>query len=87
MTFLYRRNVPLLHTSRYVIAHDQFYQAFPYVSTAKDKHWVRRPGYEATSNPDLLIPVLFACSMCRGCCACSVVSAASDKHLGKKAWV
>jgi len=26
---LYWRNMPLLHTSRYVIAHDQFYQAFP----------------------------------------------------------
>jgi len=25
----------------------QFYQAFPHVSTASNKCWVRRPGYEA----------------------------------------
>ena len=51
---LYRRNVPLLHMSRYVTACDQFYQAFPHVNTASNKHWVRRPGvrrpgYEASS--------------------------------------
>ena len=34
---LYRRNVPLLHTSRYVIARDSVYQAFPRVSIASDK--------------------------------------------------
>jgi len=33
---LYRRNVPLLHTSYHVT---QFYQAFPRVSTASDKRW------------------------------------------------
>ena len=32
-------NVPLLHTSRYVTARDQPYQAFPHVSTASDKRW------------------------------------------------
>jgi len=35
---LYRRNVPSLHTSptfRYVIACDQYYQAFPHVSIAQ----------------------------------------------------
>ena len=36
---LYRRNVPLLHTSRYVIPRDSVYQAFPHVSTASNKHW------------------------------------------------
>jgi len=36
---LYRRNMPLLHMSRYVTARDQFYQASPHVSTASDKHW------------------------------------------------
>ena len=39
---LYRRNVPLLHTSRYVTACDQFQQAFPRVSTASDKRWVEK---------------------------------------------
>jgi len=47
---LYRRNVPLLHTSRYITARDSVYQAFPHVITASDKRWVRRPGYEATSE-------------------------------------
>ena len=28
----------------------QFYQAFPRIITASDKRWVRRPGYEATSE-------------------------------------
>ena len=38
---LYRRNVPLLHTSRPGTSYHvtQFYQAFPCVSTASDKHW------------------------------------------------
>jgi len=44
---LYRRNVPLLHTSRYVTACDSVLP-FPRISTASDKHWLRRPGYEAT---------------------------------------
>ena len=35
----YRRNVPLLHTSRYVIPRDSVYQAFPRISTASDKRW------------------------------------------------
>jgi len=35
-----RRNVPLLHTSRYIIA--QFYQTFPHVSSAGDKHWGKK---------------------------------------------
>ena len=42
------RNVPLLHMSRYVIARDSVYQAFPRVSTASDKTGVRRPGYKAS---------------------------------------
>ena len=44
---LYRRNVPLLHTPRYVTAHDQFYQAFPHISMEVTNTGVRRPGYEA----------------------------------------
>ena len=28
----------------------QLYQDFPRVSTASDKHWARRPGYEATTT-------------------------------------
>ena len=36
---LYRGNVPLLHTSRYIINVTQFYQAFPCVSAASDKCW------------------------------------------------
>ena len=38
---LYRRNVPLLHMSRYIITHDQSYQAFPYISTSyiSISHW------------------------------------------------
>jgi len=42
LRFLWK--VALLHTSRYVIARDQFYQAFPRVSTDTG---VRRPGYKA----------------------------------------
>jgi len=26
-------------TSKYITAHDQFYQAFPHISTASDKCW------------------------------------------------
>jgi len=41
---------PHVHpTSRYTIARDQFYQAFPYVSIASDKHWGEKAwvqGYE-----------------------------------------
>ena len=43
----YRRNVPLLHTSRYVIARDQFYQAFPTLVLQATNAGVRRPGHEA----------------------------------------
>jgi len=45
---LYRRNVPLLHTSRYVIHMTQFYQAFPVLLLQVTNAGVRRPGYEAT---------------------------------------
>ena len=45
---LYRKKCatpPHIHlTSKYIVARDQFYHAFPCVSTASDKHWVRRPG-------------------------------------------
>ena len=44
---LYRKNVPLLHTSRYIIALDQFYQAFPKLIPQATNAGVRRPGYEA----------------------------------------
>ena len=46
-------NVPLLHTSKYITEHDQFYQAFPCVSTASDKHWGEKAwvrGYSAYSS-------------------------------------
>jgi len=36
---LYRRNVPLLHTSRYFTTRDSVLQAFPHISTASDKDW------------------------------------------------
>jgi len=36
---LYRRNVPFLHTSRYVIAHDSVIPGLPRVSIANDKRW------------------------------------------------
>jgi len=48
----YRRNVPLLHTSRYVIPRDSVYQAFPRVSTASDKRWGEKAwvrGYHSTA--------------------------------------
>jgi len=42
--------VPLHHTfykmSRYVTEHDQFYQASPCISTASDKCWGGRLGYQ-----------------------------------------
>ena len=45
---------PHVHsTSMYIPALDEFYQAFPRVSTASDKRWVRRPGYEASLNSHL----------------------------------
>jgi len=44
---LYSRNVPLLYTSRCVIARHLFHQAFPYVSAASDKHWGEKTWYEA----------------------------------------
>ena len=42
---------PHVHpTSMYITARYDFYQVFPcvYISTASNKHWVRRPGNEAT---------------------------------------
>jgi len=41
--------MPLFHTSRYVSAGIQFYQAFPHVSTASGKRWGEKAwvrGYE-----------------------------------------
>jgi len=42
-------NVPLflIHTSRYVTARDQCYQAFPRVSTASNKHWGEKAWVQA----------------------------------------
>jgi len=56
-------------TSLHVI---QFYQAFPHVSTASDKHWgekawVRRPGYEAKGHA-LLSDQSYAAALCENCC-------------------
>jgi len=48
---LYRRNVPLLHMSRYVTARDSVLPGLPRVSTAATNAGVRRPGYEATGYP------------------------------------
>ena len=39
LTCDFSRNAPLLHTSGYIIARDQFYQAFPCISTASDRCW------------------------------------------------
>jgi len=43
---LYGRNVPLLHTSRYVIPRDSVLPGLPPVSTASDNAGSRRPGDE-----------------------------------------
>ena len=51
---LYRRNVPLLHTSRYVIPRDSVLPGLPRVSTASDKCWGEKAwvrGYISTSIP------------------------------------
>ena len=54
---------PYIHpTSRYITAHNQLYQAFPCVSTATDKHWGEKVGYEANfsewvPNQSLYSPV------------------------------
>ena len=37
---------PLQSISGYIIAHDQFYQAFPILVLQTTNSWVRRPGYE-----------------------------------------
>ena len=54
---LYRMSgatLPHVHSAfMYIPACDEFYQAFPRVSTASDKRWVRRPGYEASLNSHL----------------------------------
>jgi len=47
---LYRRNVPLVHTSRHVTARDQFYQAFSRISTASNKRWGERHGDNELCN-------------------------------------
>ena len=43
---LCRRNVSLLHPSRYVTVRDQFYQAFPALVPQAKNAGVRRPVYE-----------------------------------------
>jgi len=52
---LYRRNVPLLHTSRYVIPRDSVLPGLPMQVT---KAGARRPGYEAV------------CVLCVRVCMC-----------------
>ena len=44
---LYRRNVPLLHTSGYIIARDQFTRLSPALVLQATNAGVRRPQYEA----------------------------------------
>ena len=58
----YRRNVLLLHTSRYVTACDSVLPVLPRVSTASDNTGVRRPGYEA------IVParICISSELCRG---------------------
>ena len=57
---LYSRNVPLLYTSRCVIARHHFHQAFPDVSTASNKYWG-----EKTSVPvKVSISFSVTCSVC-----------------------
>jgi len=51
---LYRRNVPLFHTSKYVIACDQFYQSSPELVLQATSADVRRPGYEARITKGLI---------------------------------
>ena len=72
LTYLwFSGNVPMLHTSRYVIVRDQFHQDFPCVSTASKKRWyvqgfvlqatntgMRRPGYEARVDMMYLTSIL-----------------------------
>ena len=48
---LYRRNVPLLHTSRYVIPCDSVLPAFPRISTASDKRWGEKAWVLGYCNP------------------------------------
>jgi len=45
---LYRRNVPLLHTSRYVTACDSGFTRSSALVLQATNAWVRRPGHEAT---------------------------------------
>jgi len=49
--------------SRCVIAHDQFYQAFPYISTASDKCWGEKAwvhGYLWLSYGSILAVLMMA---------------------------
>ena len=51
---LYRKNVPLLHTSRYVTARDSVLPGLPHVSTASDKCWGEKAwvwGYTLPTSP------------------------------------
>jgi len=47
---LFSGNVPLLHTSRYVIARDSVYQAFPTLVLQATNAGARKPWYEAISS-------------------------------------
>jgi len=42
----------------------QFYQASPHISTASDKHWGERPGYEATYHLYAFAPRLSGLVQC-----------------------
>jgi len=52
---LFSGNVPLLHTSRYIIPHDSVYQAFPRVSTASDKRWGEKAWVRGYLKPGIAI--------------------------------
>ena len=54
---LYRRNVPLLHMSRYVTAHEQFHQA--HIGTASNTLW----GEKAWVHAAATMHVMFHMSM------------------------
>jgi len=51
LTYSFSGNVPFLHTSRYMIARDQFHQAFPCVSTAINKCWVEKAWVRDNLSP------------------------------------
>jgi len=52
---LYRRNVPLLHTSRYITVQLSFTRPSPALELQATNTGVRRPGYEAGFTGELLL--------------------------------